>query len=84
MKDTTIYIISLFFGFLITILLILYYSEIKNMVMYRKSHDNNDNDIESFEEFKEFEEFEDYKEEKQLNILKYDDIKEKDNNDYII
>ena len=77
MKDTTIYIISLFFGFLITILLILYYSEIKNMVMYRKSHDNNDNDIESFEEFKEFEE-------KQLNIFKYDDIKEKDNNDYII
>ena len=81
MKDTTIYIISLFFGFLITILLILYYSEIKNMVMYRKSPDNNDNDIERFEEF---EEFEDYKEEKQLNILKYDDIKEKDNNDYII
>lgn len=82
MKDTTtIYIISLFFGFLITILLILYYSEIKNMVIYRKSPDNNDNDIESFEEFKEFE---DYKEEKQLNILKYDDIKEKDNNDYII
>lgn len=78
MKDTTIYIISLFFGFLITILLILYYSEIKNMVMYRKSPDNNDNDIERFEEF------EDYKEEKQLNILKYDDIKEKDNNDYII
>ena len=84
MKDTTIYIISLFFGFLITILLILYYSEIKNMVMYRKSPDNNDNDIERFEEFEEFEEFEDYKEEKQLNILKYDDIKEKDNNDYII
>lgn len=81
MKDTTIYIISLFFGFLITILLILYYSEIKNMVMYRKSPDNNDNDIERFEEF---EEFEDYNEEKQLNILKYDDIKEKDNNDYII
>lgn len=78
MKDTTIYIISLFFGFLITILLILYYSEIKNMIMYRKSPDNNDNDIERFEEF------EDYKEEKQLNILKYDDIKEKDNNDYII
>lgn len=78
MKDTTIYIISLFFGFLITILLILYYSEIKNMVMYRKSPDNNDNDIERFEEF------EDYNEEKQLNILKYDDIKEKDNNDYII
>ena len=77
MKDTTIYIISLFFGFLITILLILYYSEIKNMVMYRKSPDNNDNDIERFEEF------EDYNEEKQLNILKYDDIKEKDNNDYI-
>ena len=84
MKDTTIYIISLFFGFLITILLILYYSEIKNMVMYRKSPDNNDNDIERIEEFEEFEEFEDYKEEKQLNILKYDDIKEKDNNDYII
>jgi len=84
MKDTTIYIISLFFGFLITILLILYYSEIKNMVMYRKSPDNNDNDIERFEEFEEFEEFEDYNEEKQLNILKYDDIKEKDNNDYII
>ena len=81
MKDTTIYIISLFFGFLITILLILYYSEIKNMVMYRKSPDNNDNDIERIEEF---EEFEDYNEEKQLNILKYDDIKEKDNNDYII
>ena len=78
MKDTTIYIISLFFGFLITILLILYYSEIKNMIMYRKSPDNNDNDIERIEEF------EDYKEEKQLNILKYDDIKEKDNNDYII
>ena len=78
MKDTTIYIISLFFGFLITILLILYYSEIKNMIMYRKSPDNNDNDIERFEEF------EDYNEEKQLNILKYDDIKEKDNNDYII
>ena len=84
MKDTTIYIISLFFGFLITILLILYYSEIKNMVMYRKSPDNNDNDIERFEEFEEFEKFEDYNEEKQLNILKYDDIKEKDNNDYII
>ena len=81
MKDTTIYIISLFFGFLITILLILYYSEIKNMVMYRKSPDNNDNDIERIEEF---EKFEDYNEEKQLNILKYDDIKEKDNNDYII
>ena len=81
MKDTTIYIISLFFGFLITVLLILYYSEIKNMVMYRKSPDNNDNDIERIEEF---EEFEDYNEEKQLNILKYDDIKEKDNNDYII
>jgi hypothetical protein len=49
--------------------------------MYRKSPDNNDNDIERIEEF---EEFEDYNEEKQLNILKYDDIKEKDNNDYII
>ena len=75
MKDTTIYIISLFFGFLITILLILYYSEIKNMVMYRKSSQNNDIEI--------FEDFED-SEEEQLNILKYEDIKDKNNDDYII
>lgn len=70
MKDTTVYIISLFFGFLISILLILYYSVIKNIFVYEKSDDNN---IENFEE---------YYEEKQLNILNYEDIKEKE--DYII
>jgi len=74
MKDTTTFIISLIFGILIAILFILYYSEIKNIVLSSNRFDNdNDNDIEGFE---------DYEEEKQLNILRYDDIKKDD--EYII
>lgn len=68
MKDTTTYIISLFFGFLISILLILYYSEIKNIFMYSNINDN-DNEIENFEE---------YEEKTELNMLNYEDIKNKE------
>jgi len=71
MKDLLIYIIGLFFGILISTLLILYSVEIKNIMQINKNIEehfkNNDNDIDN--------DIDDDTDTQKLNILSYDDLK---------
>jgi hypothetical protein len=76
MKDLFTYIIGLFFGILISTLLILYSAEIKNIFLI---NDRKDNITEHFKNHDEYDIL-DYQNEKnqQLNILTYDDLKKSD------
>jgi hypothetical protein len=76
MKDLFTYIIGLFFGILISTLLILYSAEIKKIFLI---NDRKDNIAEHFKNRDEYDNL-DYQNEKnqQLNILTYDDLKNSD------
>lgn len=69
MKDLLIYIIGLFFGILISTLLILYSVEIKNIMQINKNIEEHfkNNDIDN--------DIDDDTDKQKLNMLSYDDLK---------